>query len=487
MRNLTWAALLLLPGTGAGWSPRQATEAERTERFDRDPGWDGHNNRSRTPEPRTIRQDFGYSRTSHAGGAAGEVGGSITPSAEPSYYGKKIPAAGLDDVLTASGTMAIDPEGKPGGNTLIGFFNAETVNEWRTPNSILLRINGRGDGFHAHLEYATARWRAGADFFSAPAEANGRRSARLLLGGPKAHSWSLAYDPRAHDGAGAITAVLDGETLVLKLDPGHKADGATFTRFGLLNVMKSADSPGSIWLDDVTVQGAKETFDADPGWEGRDNRRTYTTENIRPRFSFGYSPTRHAGGRAAGEMGGLVFRGDERYPERMAYYGDRLDALTLEKPLKASGRVCLRRGVTDSTVLLGFFHSADSMKVSQAQASGIPENFLGIALEGPSREGFLFYPTYGVDRDGTGASAVGAQPPRIPPDGKSHEWTLEYSAAGRGRIVVTLDGRSVGLDLPAAHREIGARFDRFGLVTTHIDGNAQDVYFDDLTYTARQP
>src|SRR5207302_4513691 len=30
------------------------------------------------------------------------------------------------------------------------------------------------------------------------------------------------------------------------------------------------------------------------------------------------------------------------------------------------------------------------------------------------------------------------------------------------------------------------RFDRFGIVTTWIDGNAQRLYFDDLTYTCAQ-
>ena len=201
-----WAALLLLllQGTGSGWSPGQAAEEQRTERFDRDPGWEGRNNRSATPEPRSVRQDFGYSRTGHAGGAVGEIGGFISPAAEPSYYARKIPAAGLDGVVAASGTMAVDPEGQPGGNTLIGFFNADTVNEWRTPNSIVLRINGRGDGFHVHLEYATALWRAGGDFFSAPPDAKGRRPLRLIPGGPKTHSWSLAYDPRANDGGGAV-------------------------------------------------------------------------------------------------------------------------------------------------------------------------------------------------------------------------------------------------------------------------------------------
>ena len=29
----------------------------------------------------------------------------------------------------------------------------------------------------------------------------------------------------------------------------------------------------------------------------------------------------------------------------------------------------------------------------------------------------------------------------------------------------------------------GAHFNRFGIITTHIDGNGQTVYFDDLTYT----
>jgi len=39
--------------------------AERTEQFDKDPGWDSHNNRASSPSPRTIRQNFGYSGTSH--------------------------------------------------------------------------------------------------------------------------------------------------------------------------------------------------------------------------------------------------------------------------------------------------------------------------------------------------------------------------------------------------------------------------------------
>src|SRR5690242_5573092 len=85
---------------------RPVPAAERTERFDRDPNWSGHNNRAENPKPRTIRQDFGYSRTTHAGGKPGEMGGFISPAAEPAYYAKKLSAKGLGDALSASGSLA---------------------------------------------------------------------------------------------------------------------------------------------------------------------------------------------------------------------------------------------------------------------------------------------------------------------------------------------------------------------------------------------
>src|SRR5207244_3766283 len=107
--------------------------------------------------------------------------------------------------------------------------------------------------------------------------------------------------------------------------------------------------------------------------------------------------------------------------------------------------------------------------------------FLGVAIEGPSRDGFLFYPAYRT-KGGSGSASEGAPP--ILPDGRPHDWTLEYTpeAPGApGRITVTLDGRAQTLTMPPAHMAAGARFDRFGIVTTWIDGNGQQVYFDDLT------
>ena len=156
--------------------------------------------------------------------------------------------------------------------------------------------------------------------------------------------------------------------------------------------------------------------------------------------------------------------------------------------MRASGKVCLRRGVSDSTTLIGFYHSARSLEVNPSQQFGTPKSFLGAAVEGPSSEGFHFYPVY-RNEGGGASSGMGADPPRIYPDGKSHDWTLHYDPAaadGKGRITVTLDGHAASMDLSPGDKSAGAHFDRFGLVTPWIDGNGQHVYFDDLSYTNRQ-
>src|SRR5262249_41468336 len=153
---------------------------------------------------------------------------------------------------------------------------------------------------------------------------------------------------------------------------------------------------------DIVVNGQAEDFSADPGWEGFQNRRSYQTEIVRPKFDFGFSKTQFAGGKGAGELGGVIFRGDCRYAERMASYADRLSELTLEKPIRAFGKVALKRGVTDSTVLIGFFNAKESMAMNPSQATTTPESFLGVSTDGPSREGFNFAPVYRVKGDRQG-------------------------------------------------------------------------------------
>lgn len=464
---------------------------ERTEAFDHDPDWEGRNHRGTAIPARKVRQDFGYSGTTqHAGGrAAGEIGGLITPAAEPAYYARPIEPASFRDRLTASGTLSC---GHGPVHVLIGFFQTTSINEWRTPNTIALRIQGRGDRFYAFVEYTTAKWRAGADeprpFARERNPRNGKQEPRGFAAGGAVHHWSLIYDPEAAEGRGAITASIDGETSVCALASGHKADGAAFNRFGVMTVSKSADTPGELWLDDLEIRGSREDFTTDPGWEGFNNHHEYKTTNIRPRFDFGFSPTHFAGGAAPGELGGLTFRGDIRDPNRMASYGDRLHSLSLDRPIRASGTIALRRGVTDSTTLLGFYHSTHSLATNPSQDSGLPEHFLGIAVEGPSREGFFVYPVYrssGSDQ----RHAQGSNLPRIYPDGAVHRWSLDYippTSNTPATLTLLFDGERANLTLKPRIPLSEKFVDRFGLITTWIDGNGQSIYFDDLTYTASQ-
>jgi hypothetical protein len=209
---------------------------------------------------------------------------------------------------------------------------------------------------------------------------------------------------------------------------------------------------------------------------------------VRPWFDFGFSDTNYAGGKAQGELGGQIFRGDCRDPGRMACYGDRVERLTLDQPLKASGKIAMTRGVTDSTTLFGFYHSHDSMRKNESQSDGVPESVIGIHIEGPSSEGFKFYPVLHAKGCGSTFGQV-REFSTIYPDGKSHDWSLEYDpkgAGGKGQVVVTLDGKSGVFDLREGDKAGGTTFDRFGIVTSWIDGNSQNVYLDDITYTHEQ-
>ncbi len=460
----------------------------REEHFDREPArWEGINNRNMHFEPKTVTQDFGYSAATHyTGGRPGEIGGTLNPAGEAAFYGYRLPVP-LDwnQPLHASGTIFV----ATGANHfLLGFFNENTLNEWRTPNTLVARINGRGDFFHCHVEYASARWRANAGVIGGIVP--GDRIRPQEIPGGRAYAWRLQYDPQGAEGSGQLTFSLDGETAVCVISKEHRADGAVFTHFGLLPIPKTWDNPGEAWIDDVTINGKPFDFSEDPQWDQKNNRITYISKDTRPRFDFGWSPTHWAGGRAPGELGGLIFRGDCRYPGRMAAYGDRIGKLTLDTPLLARGKVCMIRGVTDSTASIGFYNSAWSMRSNPAQNESIPMDYLGVNIEGPSSEGFYFYPVYRVHGEASGYSGGrSGNALRIAPDRQVHDWSLQYDpagAGGRGRITVTLDGQSCALDLDPDAQKTGASFDRFGICTPWIDGNSVTVFFDDLEYTCHE-
>lgn len=451
----------------------------RTTTFDTDPGWDGHNNRIADQPGRETVQRMGYSATNHAGGAPGEVGGVIQTAAERAYYAKALPHPLMfNDQISASGTLAFT-EGHATGPVLIGFFNHDNSYGWRSRNSLAIRIDGRGDVLHAHIEYCTDRYRAGAGAIAQRDPVTERFTMDEFPAGGT-HTWSFDYDPNAADGAGAATFTFDDKTATMGLDGDHKKDGAIFDRFGLFNVMKSSDNRAEVYLDNVTINGEKDTFDADPHWVSDGNPAEYRARIVRPWFDFGYSATNFAGGKP-GEMGGVVFRGDHRFDNTKSFYGDRTAELTLKAPLHARGRVSLMRGVSDSGTLIGWFHAEKSLQ-NGTDKSTIPQDFLGVFVEGPSREGFLFRPAYRVHGEDNGVAAG----PYILPDSSRHQWTLDFEPGPPARITVSLDGESVSLPIPDEQLAQGASFNRFGIITTQIDGNLEIIYFDDLTYTVEQ-
>jgi len=469
--------LLALPGLFA-------IAEERLETFDTDPVWEGVNNRSTHFEPREITQDFGYAPDIELVGVKGAIGGQITPDARPAYYAMPIQPLTFDDAFSASGMLTMK-EG--GGNLLLGFFNSTTLNEWRTPNTIVFRINGRGETMHVHVEYLTSKWRAGAGIIGRyDKETDRNHPVEIPTNGT--YPWTMNYDPAGNDGSGEIRITFNGIGALCPITPEHRADGATFDRFGLLNVIKHVDGPGEIYMNDLTVNGAKVDLTNDPQWEGRDNRTTYTSVDIRPRFDFGHSDTHFAGGAGPGEFGGLFFRGDCRYPDRLAAYGAKTETLTLNRPLRAAGTVTLRRGVTDSSTLFGFYHAEKSLRVNEAQNQGLPQHFLGFSIEGPSSEGFYAYPCYRALEDSHFADRAQGLP-RIYPDGEVHHWSLEYTpsaaAGGEGTLMLTFDDKSATMPVLAGDIDV-ADFNRFGFVTPWIDGNGQVVYLDDIRFTVKQ-
>jgi hypothetical protein len=478
--SLTFAFILARAGSVSG------SALLREENFDREPvHWEGINNRGNQFEPKVVTQDFGYNRQSqHAGTRPGEVGGTINPAAEPAYYGYRLPKAlTFEERFSASGKLFV---AQGSGHFLLGFFNADTLNEWRTPNTLVARINGRGDGFHCHLEYCTRHWRAGAGVVGDLVP--DRRIDAKLLPCDHIYDWRLSYAPGESAGSGLLTLTLSNQSAHCTVISEHRADGATFTHFGLVPVLKSWDNPGKAWIADVNINGRHFDFSQDPDWEGAGNRKTYTTRNTRPHFDFGWSPTHWAGGKGTGEFGGVVFRGDCRDPNRLAAYGDRLSPLNLNTALFARGKVCMVRGVSDSTASIGFYHSKWSLHSNPAQDQATPMDYLGINIEGPSSEGFFFYPVYRVHGSGAKTQLATSGPRlRIYPDRSAHDWSLSYDpegAEGRGRITVSLDGQVCALDLETKDRATGASFDRFGICTPWIDGNSVSIYFDDLQYTA---
>lgn len=484
-----------LTPTGFGQEARAVTKHES---FDRDPGWEGHNNHI-VPERRpTVVQDFGYSKTNFAGKSAGEMGGLVTRAALPSYYAASIRPVTLDDRLTASGTFAFT-KATPSGGLFFGFFKGEQSGGGGRPTGSLgLNLDTEHSGARLAVRLITARNQSCGTFVT-PFIPGKFRPTPIKSDGTRYH-WKLEYDPQGAGGRGRFTFTFQGDapkageflktgipeahqehargkfpevtTFTVDLPEGYRQQGTVFDHFGLMNGTK----PGGvvvIYFDDLEYNGQSQDFSSDPAWDAKLNRTKYEAKDVGGAHDFGFSLTSFAGGRP-GEIGGTFWRSG-----KYAYYADRVGPLSLDDRLEARGKVVLKTGAPDSDMFLGWFDST-SKETSPAEAG----NFLGVHVGGPTRVGHYFHPAV-TSAKGVRAQAQGG--PVLAPN-KAYDWSLVYDPAaekGRGAIRVTLGNESVVHPLPKNFRTQGGRFDRFGLLTTNIGGQIVRVYLDDLEYTAR--
>ncbi|MBT3270717.1 hypothetical protein HN371_26485 [Candidatus Poribacteria bacterium] len=207
--------------------------------------WVGVGNRV-TFEDRAVRpyHDFGYSETSHAGGAQGEMGGMVwrieeENTAQAGYYADNVGRLTLEDPLHAEGSITMTRAAADSA-VLIGWFNSRTYIGAPPQNSLGVLLEGPSRVGH----------------YFRPAYANSSGMGRVVGEGPvmrparTSHTWTLDYDPDASGGLGRIVVTLDGESVSVGLDTGVRDSGAGFDRFGMLSYQRGGHYV-EVWLDDL--------------------------------------------------------------------------------------------------------------------------------------------------------------------------------------------------------------------------------------------
>ena len=459
---LAWA--MVWPTTGRAQDP-----SSRFEDFTTDPHWESFRSQLLPKTLPLTRQDFGLVRFQGRPAFGGWVQRSLTPA----WLAKTIPMRTLKDRFSASGRFAVTNDAGSSG-VLVGWFN-DNSRGWRTPNSLVFRIDGNGGKYWVFYEYGTRHWlTGGGGCFEG--DRYQTTSTKPFVADGTVHTWSLTYDPDGSEGRGLIIFVLDGTIYRQVLLPGHKEDGAAFNRFGMFN-LQTTGSGLEAYVSDVVLEGQQLDLGNAVGWEPRGNRTIFEDRHLRPYHDFGWKPTHTSGGKP-GEICGVIWR-----DEAPAYYARPVGPLTLEDELVASGKISFNAAGSDSGVYLGWFDSRSKTNKVSSDHEQPQRNILAILIEGPSRVGHYFRSCY---QTATGAGELRENGPIIRPDGHVHEWSIHYSPSrGTGEIVVSLDGKIETAALKPEHRQQGASFDRFGFFNLQVGGHFVEIAVDDLTYTAR--
>jgi len=241
-----------------------------------------------------------------------------------------------------------------------------------------------------------------------------------------------------------------------------------------------AIEPGAQAASMIPVQYF-EAFNSDPSWEGVNNHAIPVpcTRSITQDFRYCPPPSHYAGGSAAGEIGGRIYR---RFIG--GYYAKVIPEKTFNDTLSASGRFSVDAGVNGSAAMWGWFNSTNRSGWRQP-------NTLAVRLDGntPGWSVRFEYGTKNWHGVGTGNLAFGS--PAVDPHpwsaGQSYVWKLSYDPngnGGNGQITFVISINTVTntftLNLNAGDKAAGAVFDRFGMFSRQIDGEWMTVHMDDL-------
>ncbi len=461
MARMKASFLILSSLLSGGLAHAQIGEPEGTSHRS---GWESFRSYLRPDNVPPITQDFGWSATHHAGGQMrGEIGGRIQRALRRCRYAMPLAETlTLDREIKAYGRLAVtDDDGSSGAS--IGFFHDSSAG-WRTPNSLAFRVDGNGGNYWLFFEYGTRNGKTGGRGVFEGERYQTTKTKPFAADGT-AHTWQLHYDPAAGD-HGILTFRVDDREHRIVLTKEAREDGALFNRFGIWNQQTTGNGL-ELWIDDLVVQGKPISFDDDPMWISEDARATFQPTAVRPFHDYGFQTKTKS-------IRGVIWR-----DEAPSYCAKPIARLTLEQPLKASGRIRLLQAAADSGLYLGWFDSETKRKNEHPEHKRRQRNYLALHIEGPSRIGHYVRPGYGTR---TGRGRNGESGPVLLPNGEWHRWSIDYHPDKR-LIIATLDEKSVALEMDKEGLKDGAVFDRFGVFNHQSGGWHLDFEIDRLEFT----
>ncbi len=216
-----------------------------SEDLSEDPGWEGVGNHERFPDPAQYAyNDFGFSKTGHAGGTLGELGGRFFSCDAhedqfKAYYGVPVGKLTMDNRLTATGKF-IALEHSIDATFALGWFNSRKQG-WPIENFVGVYFDSySSDGRIIEPLYGTS------------VGTNDRGGGYLTFEPGRPYTWTLDYDPDGVGGRGEITFMIGARRITKALAKGEKEKGALFDRFGVFNMQWANSKWCDVYLDDLT-------------------------------------------------------------------------------------------------------------------------------------------------------------------------------------------------------------------------------------------